>query len=770
MVNPPPLKRIPVWIALGVILLTCLLRWANPEFLERLERITYDMRVREALRFPAPVSTNLGFIYIDEESIRQVSDGSLGFYFGLYWPRQVYGRAVAELAAQGAETAAFDVIFGELRPDHPPVRMADDTLLESDEFFALQLRRAGNVVLAATPEVAPPALFATNAAALADITTEQDSDGVLRRARLFRVYRRWHPVLKAIARAPEYGIDLARARIEANELVLPRINGEEIKLPLNAGGEFTLADVAGDLPSGWAPTARPFTEERLWQMGVVMAARRLGLDLEHPEINLERGWITLRGPSVERRIPVDGQGRCYIDWGLPLNAPALTRLPIHELLRQNHSRLEGQTNELTSDLKGKSVVVGSAALLGNDLADRGATPLEPNALLVSKHWNVANSIILDRFVRRAPLGLDFAIFAALGAVTAAFAWRLPGWRGFAAVAALAAGYLLLAQWIYVKTRFWLPMVMPLLGANLMMMMCLATWRVVFEQAEQRRVKSIFSTIVSEKIVSALLKAESLALGGARREITVFFADVRGFTEFTDASQEQVAQFVARHQLAGAAAEACFDEQARETLQTINTYLGLVADIVIRHDGTLDKFIGDCVMAFWGAPASDSRHATHCVQAAREAQRAIQALNRQRALENELREKENPGRLAAGLTPRPLLPLLSLGSGINTGIATVGLMGSEAKTRNYTVFGREVNLASRLEGASGRGHIYISETTFQHLQRDSPALAATCVELAPLSLKGFSAAVKVYEVPAAPTAGEASAVTREEGLEPARSRS
>jgi adenylate cyclase len=244
----------------------------------------------------------------------------------------------------------------------------------------------------------------------------------------------------------------------------------------------------------------------------------------------------------------------------------------------------------------------------------------------------------------------------------------------------------------------------------------------------------------------LLQAEKLSLGGARCEVTVFFADVRGFTTFTDETQERVAEFIRMHQLDSEAAEKCYDESARETLETVNLYLATVADAVKNHGGTLDKYIGDCVMAFWNAPVAHATHALTCVRAAIEAQRAIHELNQKRLAQNTSRDIENRARLSAGLPPKPLLTALQLGTGINTGLVTVGLMGSDAHILNYTIFGREVNLASRLEGVSGSGRIIISDMTHNHLLRHDPALAASCVELPSVTVKGIKAAVRIFEVP------------------------
>jgi len=119
----------------------------------------------------------------------------------------------------------------------------------------------------------------------------------------------------------------------------------------------------------------------------------------------------------------------------------------------------------------------------------------------------------------------------------------------------------------------------------------------------------------------------------------------------------------------------------------------------------------------------------------------------RVEENQKRELETTFMLPGSARPKPKLAILTLGSGINTGMATVGLMGSNEHLLNYTVFGREVNLASRLESRSGSSRIIISETTYKRLLQDDPELATTCIALPPLTdIKGIRGPVNVYEVP------------------------
>ncbi len=710
--------------------------------------MTYDLRVRTAREFPSPVVTNLAFVAMEESTIAAVKSGQFGYRFGLLWPRQVYGRLVDELIAQDAKAVGFDVLFGELRPDHPPVQMADGRLEESDDFFADQMRRAGNIIIAATPDLVPPALFATNALGLGDISTEKDSDGILRRAKAFRDLRIWHPLFQKLAADPEIAADLDHARFLPGKILLPQLGTTNIiQISVDSETNFALADFLGSsLPPGWPAKAKAFTTERIWQMGIVLAAQELKLDLTKAVVDLPDGKITLSGENgIQRVIPVDADGNFLVDWRLTPNDPRLMRVPMEELLWQNYQRLLGATNGLNDDLRGKLVVVGSAAQ-GNDLTDRGATPLEQDTLLVSKHWNIANSIINNEFIRCTSDGQSRMIIIALGLLTAFLTWQLRAFAASLATLLVMAGYTALAFFVFVKFRLWLPLVFPLLGAVLMEHVGLVTYRVVFEEREQRHVKSVFSKIVSPDVVNELLQAEKLSLGGTRREVTVFFADVRGFTTLTDEIQEQVARHISKHEVGADVAEKYYEESARETLEIVNQYLTVVADSVKHHGGTLDKYIGDCVMAFWNAPTLNDKHALAAVTAAIEAQRGINQLNEQRLAQNPAREADNLARAAAGLPPKPLHVALQLGTGINTGAVTVGLMGSDQHILNYTVFGREVNLASRLEGVSGSGRIIVSDATFKHLLRDAPALAAICAELAPVTVKGIRNEVQIYEVP------------------------
>ena len=217
-----------------------------------------------------------------------------------------------------------------------------------------------------------------------------------------------------------------------------------------------------------------------------------------------------------------------------------------------------------------------------------------------------------------------------------------------------------------------------------------------ERAQRLQIKSMLDSYVSPEVVNILLKnPEKLNLGGEDREVTIFFSDIRGFTSLSEGLTPQ------------------------ELVSLINKYLSRMTDIIMDNQGTVDKYIGDAIMAFWGAPLDDPDHPFKACKASLEMITALKEIN----------------------STLPPDKQIDIGIGINTGIATIGNMGS-TKKKNYTAMGDTVNLASRLEGVNKLFHtkIIISESTFKRVK--DKILAR---ELDLIRVKGKKQPVKIYEV-------------------------
>jgi class 3 adenylate cyclase len=567
-------------------------------------------------------------------------------------------------------------------------------------------------------------------------------------------------------------------RNEAARIIIGSQGHEEASVVYRNKEGFLI--LRSNVPPDQTPVI-PFTYLRVWSMGIVLAASELKLDLDNAEIQHEHHRVVLHGEKgVRREIPLEADGSYYVNWELGLDnalnrtaqvttnragatnqvvttnwivvRPGYKAVPMEALLQQAKDREKGHPME-SGQWTNRLIMIGSAVTAFSAVKDQGNTPLEKETILVLKHLNVANSILMNRFVTTCPLWAKLLLIAGMGAfagwVTSAVAKPL---AGSALMAAVVVVYLGLACWLYVAHRFWLPVIMPLGLSGIGTHAVALTYRVNAEQAEKKRIKSVFSKMMAPEVVDELLKAAKVSMGGVRREITVYFADVRGFTTLTDRTQTQAIEYVEKNKLTPEQAEAYHSQVAKEILDTVSTYLGTIAGAIKKHNGTLDKYIGDCAMAFWGGPLPNPRHACDAVRSAIDAQRAMLELNLKRDAENKRMEAEKAARAAQGLPPETPLPLLSMGTGINTGVAIMGLMGSDVDGLSYTVFGREVNLASRLEGLSGYGRIVISHTTYLALQRDAPELAALCVEQIPADLKGFRQSIKNYEVMWRPEGG------------------
>jgi class 3 adenylate cyclase len=716
---------------------------SNLDPLQLIELSLFDWRVALAKGNHPPVSPDLALVAIQDETIERLRHGfPFGEPYGLLLPRFLFGRALRALADEGVRLVAFDTVLTEERGDHPAVEVAPGQFTGSDAFFAEQMRASQRAVLASPLGAPPAALFRSSGVTLGAVDRTIDSDGVTRRVPAFLDHRLLSlPLLRFASRR-----QLEVRWQGSNQLqFVNHLQLETNSLPIGTNGSVVVGiGKTGDSITNFAKgriELPALATQRVWNMGILMAASRLGLDLA--AARSVPGFIMIpstNGPPLS--VPIDRSNNLLISWSL-----LATEVPVRnfeDVLANDLVRQSNQLSDLPDRWKDKLVLVGSTAT-GDNLTDRGATPLDKRDYLVAVYLNVANSLIQNRFITRLEIWQEGTLAGLLALAAGIVTWKFRTSVAVFTVLGIGAMYFVAAVLLFIEGQLWLPIAHPL-GAGLLLSQGVTlAYRTVFEQKERQRVRSVFAKIVSPNVVQELLKAERLGLGGARRRVTVFFADVRGFTEMTDRVQAAAEEHVRTHQLADAEQEAYFDTQAEELLATVNQYLAAIADVIKAHGGTLDKYIGDCVMAFWGAPTTSPRHAVDGVLAAIDAQRAIQRLNNARAQENARREAANADRIARGEAPLPALALLALGTGINTGTATVGLMGSDAHIVNYTVFGREVNLASRLEGVSGRSRIIIGEGTFRELEQFAPEVARLCRPLEPVTVKGFRQAVKVYEV-------------------------
>jgi adenylate cyclase len=715
-VKPRLIKVVPVSIVLAVaavLLFAQALHHLFPrfDFFERQELITYDWRVRVALRYPASMFPDFGAVYLDADDLTDFAKPPRRYIWP--WPRHVHADLLQELIDEGARAVAFDVFFFDEAPDYVEERRplpTAGTLLSSDAYFGASMRRNTNVLLAATAQLDtngwqvswPVPVFRTNAAGVGVTDLVVDSDGVRRRCRPFVETATnglvWHLGIQLAARVA--GLDLSRARVTGRHVVLPASNGEEAVIPLRADGCF------------------------------------------------------------------------YVDWSILSDDERLTQMRSFYLWIHHFDRQRGKVHPAFKEMfKDKFVVVGGAGV-GNNVGDRGPTPVRKTDVLCSSIWNIANSVLMNRWVRRAPEALESGLILALALAAGFLNWRFRAVWATVGVLTLAVGYTVLSVWLYISDRYWLPLVLPVGGALLATHVSMVAYRAVLELIEHRRIEYMRSTVgqshpdlidvlavqdTAAKVMPFLGLPPSVArmlvdqkalptTATMRRPVSILFADVRRFTEFIDRSQARAAEQARQRNLSPAEAEQLLDTEARDALATANLYLGTIASIVREHRGTLDKYIGDAVMAFWGAPRADEQHAAACVRAAVAMQKAIRTLNQQRAAENLRRERANAERAARQEPSLPLHPILHIGMGINSGKAIAGFMGSAALMSDYTVFGADVNLASRLEALAAEDQILLSEATYRELRQHDPKLAATCLAREPTLIPGIRDPVRVYEVP------------------------
>ena len=346
-------------------------------------------------------------------------------------------------------------------------------------------------------------------------------------------------------------------------------------------------------------------------------------------------------------------------------------------------------------LRGAIVLVGTTAAGLNDIR---ATPVNAEFPGVEVHANLIKSILDGHFKARPDyaLAIEFLQVAVLGLLlSAALAWAAPAPMLMLSGLAMA-GTLGLNWWLYRQFDAVLDVALPLLLVAGLCLLNLA-WGYFFEVRKGRALVSRFGQYVAPELVAQMAdNPDRYSMDGESRELSVLFADVRGFTSISESMSPQ------------------------ELREYINLYLTAMSeDIRDSHGGTLDKYIGDAVMAFWGAPVAFADHASRAVASALLMQHSAQQLNQQFQ--------------ARGW------PALQIGIGINSGLMHVGDMGSQIR-RAYTVMGDAVNLGARLEGITKTYGVGIAVSEFTRAQ--APQFAYR--ELDRVRVKGKTEPVAIYE--------------------------
>ncbi|MBN67135.1 MAG: adenylate/guanylate cyclase domain-containing protein, partial [Rickettsiales bacterium] len=352
-----------------------------------------------------------------------------------------------------------------------------------------------------------------------------------------------------------------------------------------------------------------------------------------------------------------------------------------------------------------SLVEGHILFLGTSapgLKDLRATPMDPSLPGVEVHAQALEQVLAEQYLVRPDWmdGAEVVMMLAFGIILIVVMAQLTAIWGAVFMLVVQAGAIYFSLHMFRTHGYLIDPISPGI-AILLLYLTESLRRYISSEQERKQVRSAFGQYMSPVLVEQLAKdPNKLKLGGEMKELSVLFCDIRGFTTISE-------QF-----------------NAQELTAFINRFLTPMTNVILERKGTIDKYMGDCIMAFWNAPLDDEEHARNASEAAL-------------GMFAELRELNAERKMRAGEEGREYLPV-NIGIGINTGEICVGNMGSEQRF-DYSVLGDDVNLASRLEGQSKTYgvDIVIGENT--RCQLENMAL----LELDLIRVKGKTSAVTIY---------------------------
>ncbi len=660
----------PLTITIAVTFLVVVLFFFNPPFLHFMELKTMDLRMVSRGKVQ-PVGAVV-IAAVDEKSL-----GELGRW---PWPRTTMARLVEKLKKDGAKAVGFDIVFAE--PD-------ENSSLRALGALEKELKGAASPAVMKILERKRSGADTDKALAKAIEKVENVSLGYF-----FHLSQK--DVAHLTEEAAEERLDVignsryqmveVRAGVKPDEYAFIHAFTAEPNLPAvseagqNSGYFNAFPDADGVIR--WSPLVIKAGES--FYNPLSLALLQQYFDWE--PLVLRLADFGVEGIQIgDIRIPTDEAGRVMINYLGP--GKTFPHYSISDILS---GRLDPDT------FKDKIVIVGATAI---GIYDLRVTPFSSVYPGVEIHATVIDNILKRNFLQRTAWTslLDFLSILGLGFLIGLVLPRFSAVRGLLFSALILAGFVAVNTLLFTRMNLWLNMVYPVI-VILAVYVAVTVYRYITEEREKQKIRGAFQYYLTASVINEMLKDPTkLKLGGDKRNLTVLFSDIRGFTTISEKLSPE------------------------ELVHLLNEYLTAMTDLVFKYDGLLDKYMGDAIMAVWGAPLDQPDHAERACRT------ALEMLEELRKLQNKW---ESEGR-----------PRMDIGVGINTGDMVVGNMGSQMRF-DYTVMGDSVNLGSRLEGINKEygTSVVISEFTHEIIKD-----RFFCRELDSVRVKGKKLPVRIYEL-------------------------
>lgn len=661
------------WIHIGV-LLTLLVSavyfsGSNHEMRKRLQYATFDTYNK---LYPREASNKISIVDIDEESLVRLGQ--------FPWPRNVMADIITRLNDLGAKVIAFDIVFAEADRTSPnriaqnlpegeeynKIREALAKLPDNDKIFAKAIKDGGNVVTG---------------------FTRARPEETLRMP-----YQSAKPTFLIRNKSDFFEHTFSAPGVATN---LPSFSS----VAAGNGSFMATPDVDGiirqvSLFNVYPPKNDRGIKSNLFPM--------LGLEALRTYINANARFV------IKQRKEKGALDTNYViriaDFEVPIESDSKLWVYYRDIKPEEyisaHSILDKSNDtELRSKIEGKIIFIGTSA---EGLRDIRSTPLSIFVPGVEVHVNVVEQILQGKYLKRPDVivGVEAAIIALAGFLIIMLAPFINViWLG-AFTLSLIGGMFYGSLQAFVQAGL---LIDPVYSSAVLLVLFLVSSLLSYarSEADRRQVKTAFGHYISPAFMEELTKnPDKLKLGGEVRDLTVMFTDIRSFTSISE------------------------NLSPEELIQMMNDFLTPMSDLVMESRGTIDKYMGDAMMAFWNAPLDDPDHARQACLTALKMNDALAPIN-----EKIKKRAQKEGR-------EPLL--LSAGIGINTGPCSVGNMGSKQRFA-YSALGDAVNLASRFEGQTKTYGVetLIGETT----RKLVPELAM--LELDLVQVIGREEPVKVY---------------------------